>query len=135
LAHNQYIQQYRTTAIQTASPLQLVIMMYDGALRFILAAKHAMQRRDRYEQNQNLLRAQKIVGELICCLDMHKGGEIASNLLSIYTYVYDELVRSNIEDDIEGLECCTQVLSELRSGWVQMEAELKSAKHEERAAA
>jgi len=135
LAQNQYIQQYRATAIQTASPLQLVIMMYDGALRFILAAKQALQAKDRYEQNQNLLRAQKVVGELICCLDMHKGGEIASNLLSIYTYVYDELVRSNIEDDIEGLERCSQILSELRSGWVQMESELRSVSNENRTAA
>jgi flagellar protein FliS len=115
------IDQYRKSSVSSASPLQLVIMLYDGALRFMEAGKHAMQQRDVFVQNENITKAERIISELLSTLDMEQGGEVATNLFSIYTYVYDKLVEANIEDKPELIDECTTILSELRESWVELE--------------
>jgi flagellar protein FliS len=115
------IDQYRKSSVSSASPLQLVIMLYDGALRFMEAGKHAMQKRDVFVQNENITKAERIISELLSTLDMEQGGEVAANLFSIYTYVYDKLVEANIEDKPELIDECTTILSELRESWVELE--------------
>lgn len=116
-----YLDQYRKTAVQTASPLQLVIMLYDGALKFLDKGKCAMREGNRFEQNQNLQKAQRIVTELTACLDMAKGGEVAKNLFSLYTFIGDQLIEANLTDSEDGIEHSIRVLSELRSSWVELE--------------
>ena len=115
------IDQYRKSAVSGASPLQLVIMLYDGALRFMEAGKHAMLKRDVFSQNENLTKAERIISELLSTLDMEQGGDVAKNLFSIYTYVYDKLVEANIEDKHELIDECSTILSELRESWVELE--------------
>ena len=115
------IDQYRKSAVSSASPLQLVVMLYDGALRFMEAGKHAMLKNDVYVQNENITKAQRIVSELLSTLDLDQGGEVAKNLLSIYTYVYDRLVEANIEDKPEVIDECVAIMSELRESWVELE--------------
>lgn len=115
------IDQYRKSSVSSASPLQLVIMLYDGALRFMEAGKHAMQKRDVFVQNENITKAERIISELLSTLDMEQGGEVAANLFSIYTYVYDKLVEANIEDKPALIDECTTILSELRESWVELE--------------
>ena len=100
-------------------------MLYDGALKNIAAGKAAMERADTFRQNESLLKAQKIVAELISCLDMDKGGEIAQNLLALYSFCYNKLVEANIGDTTEGLDHATEVLRDLRSGWVELEQSLR----------
>jgi len=95
-------------------------MLYDGALRFMEAGKHAMAHRDLAKQNASLQRAQKIVLELMACLDMDAGGEIARNLMSLYTYVVNELIEANVTDKPEGIERSIRVMSDLRESWVQI---------------
>lgn len=113
--------EYRKQAVGGASPLQLVIMLYDGAIRFMEAGKQAMAHGNLQSQNDNLQRAQKIVLELMSCLDMAKGGEIASNLLALYTYIVNELIEANVSDNPECIERCIKILSDLRSGWSGIE--------------
>jgi flagellar protein FliS len=115
------IDQYRKSAVSAASPLQLVVMLYDGALRFMEAGKHAMLKRDVYVQNENITKAQRIVSELLSTLDLDQGGAVAKNLLSIYTYVYDRLVEANIEDKPEIIDECVAIMSDLRESWVELE--------------
>lgn len=78
------------------------------------------------EQNKNLQRAQKIISELISCLDLAKGGEVAQNLLALYTYCYNRLVEANVEDDAIGIDQVSAVLTNLRSGWVELEMEMRT---------
>ena len=78
-------ERYLETAVETASPARLIVMLYDGAIRFINEAAYAMQQRDYETQNTKLQRAQKILAELISSLDFDKGGEIAENLFRLYT--------------------------------------------------
>lgn len=77
---------------------------------------------DVYGQNHNLQKAQRILTELICCLDMQKGGDVARNLMEIYSWAHNELVRANLEDDPAAIDACSSVLSELRDSWGQIEA-------------
>ncbi|MFN4033739.1 MAG: flagellar export chaperone FliS [Fimbriimonadales bacterium] len=110
-------ERYLETAVETASPARLIVMLYDGAIRFVNEAAYAMRQRDYETQNTKLLRAQKILAELISSLDFDKGGEIAENLFRLYTYMYNRLVEANINDSVETLEHVTRLLSELREAW------------------
>jgi len=101
-------------------------MLYDGALRFLKQAQRAIQQDDLYHKNENLTKAQRIVAELLSCLDMEKGGEIAKNLFALYSYVYDQMVQANLNDDLEAIERSVKVLSDLRMSWVQLEVQAKS---------
>jgi flagellar protein FliS len=110
-------ERYLETAVETASPARLIVMLYDGAIRFINEAAYAMQQRDYETQNAKLQRAQKILAELISSLDFDKGGEIAENLFRLYTYMYNQLVEANINDSRDCLEHVVHLLSELREAW------------------
>lgn len=121
MANGRFVQEYQKGAVNGASPLQLVIMLYDGAIRFMEAGKYGIEHKDLELQNQNLQKAQRIVMELMSCLDMDKGGEIAKNLLALYSYVLNELVEANVGDKIEPIDRCIKILCELRESWVEVE--------------
>ncbi len=120
------LDQYRKAAVTSASPLQLVVMLYDGALRFIESGRRAMADGDLYRKNEDLVRAQKIIAELMSCLDMEKGSEIAHNLLGLYSFCYDRLVAGNLSDDPAPLAEAAQVLTELRQSWAALEEQLRT---------
>lgn len=121
MANARFAHEYQKQNVNGASPLQLVIMLYDGGLRFMEAGKHAMANGNLDKQNHYLQKAQKIVFELMACLDMEKGGEVAKNLFALYGYVVNELVRANVEDKPEPIERSIKVLSDLRESWAEIE--------------
>lgn len=108
---------YLETAVETASPARLIVMLYDGAIRFINTAIDAMQNRQYDQQNYYLQRAQKILAELISSLDFTRGGEIAENLFRLYTYMYNQLVEANLQDSVERAQHVVNLLAELRKAW------------------
>ncbi len=110
-------ERYLETAVETASPARLIVMLYDGAIRFINEAVQAMQAKEYERQNHAFQRAQRILAELISSLDFEKGGEIAENLFRLYTYMYNQLVEANLQDSIERAEHVVHLLSELREAW------------------
>jgi len=124
------IDQYRKGAVTGASPLQLVIMLYDGGLRFMEAGKRAMSQGDTYEQNQQLVKAQAVIAELMSCLDLKGGSDVARNLLALYAFCYNRLVEANLGDEPHGIDECIRVLSELRDSWVQIETAARASKIE-----
>jgi len=121
LANGRFVQEYQKSAVNGASPLQLVIMLYDGAIRFMEAGKYGIENKDLEIQNRNLQKAQKIIMELMSCLEMEKGGDVAKNLLALYTYVLNELVEANVADKAEPIERCIGILCGLRESWVEVE--------------
>jgi flagellar protein FliS len=125
---NPYLQQYRRTSVESATPLQLIVMLYDGALRFIEQGKQAMDRRAVEEQNASLQKAQKIVAELMSSLDMDQGGEVATNLLSLYTFTYNRLIEGNCEDDPQKLDQAGEVLRQLRESWSKLEEQSRQSR-------
>ena len=120
MAYGNSAQEYRKNAVLGASPAQLVVMLYDGALRFIEGGRLAMRARDINRQNDALQRAQRIVVELLSTLDHEKGGEIAASLASLYGFVLDRLSAANIEDRESALDEAARTLRELRESWAQV---------------
>src|SRR4051812_35050134 len=114
-------QAYRDSAILTAPPERLVVMLYDGARRFLLQATHAMRAGDLATTNNRLQRAEAIVAELRATLDM-SAGEVAGNLESIYAFCQRLLLEARVKRDPERIEQVSQLLGELRDAWDQVAA-------------
>ncbi|MBL8087421.1 MAG: flagellar export chaperone FliS [Chthonomonas sp.] len=126
MANQRHLHAYQNTQVTSASPLQLVIMLYDGAIRFVKQGREAVVAGDTFNQNRCIQKAQRIVTELMSCLDMHRGGEVAQNLFALYSYAYNELVMGNIEDNPEMLDRAIKVLEDLRSSWVELDRQQRT---------
>ncbi len=107
--------------MESASPVGLVVMLYDGAIQAMSLGKDAITARKLEEQNRHLQKAQRIVGELTSTLNIERGGEVAQNLLQLYNFVYDRLVQANIEDAPEKIDEALLVMSQLRESWAALE--------------
>ena len=125
LAYGKYIQEYQKSAINSASPVGVVVMLYDAAIGFMEQGKSAMAFADYDKQNTLLQKAQKIVTELMGSLDMEKGGEVAKNLMSLYSYAWNELIQANIHDKPECIEHALMVFTQLRESWVEIDKSTK----------
>lgn len=113
----QLVKEYQKTAVATASPLQLVIMLYDSAIRRCEQGILAIQNKDLPAQHEHLTKAQRILSELTASLDLEGGGEIAKNLFSIYAFCLNSLVEANLQGDAEKVKPCLRILQELRGSW------------------
>ena len=118
--YQQHAKQYRAVQAETASPTQLVVMLYDGAIRFLSAAKQGMETGDLETQSRNLLKTQKIICELMSTLDRARGGEIAANLHRIYLYMLEQLVEANLYDRTKPLDNVLEMLRDLRASWAEI---------------
>jgi flagellar secretion chaperone FliS len=113
------LRQYTSHATQTATPGQLVVMLYDGFLRFAAKARLALERGDLGEAGIRLTKAQAIVTELRVTLDMTQG-PIAQNLASIYEYVGERLTAARLSKEVEQIDEAVRHMTELRSAWAQI---------------
>ena len=115
---------YLTVATRTASPGQLVLMLYEGAVRFLECALHGFTLEDPAESNStinnNIQRAQAILQELDAALDLERGGDLASHLRGIYLYLDRRLNDSNLRKEPEGIRESIARLSTLRDAWREM---------------
>jgi flagellar protein FliS len=116
---------YRETRVKTASPGQLVVMLYDEALKqcdiaIELSGEGQKPRPDRIERiNAALGKAQDVVTELMASLDFEAGGEIAQNLFALYVWFGRELLEANIAKDNARIKSVRGMLSELRGAWAE----------------
>tara|TARA_B100001123_G_C15315266_1_gene1025912 strand:- start:1756 stop:2256 length:501 start_codon:yes stop_codon:yes gene_type:complete len=112
---------YRVNAVGSASPGSLVVMLYDGAIRFLGAALRAFEHDDPLDFNltihTNITKTQDIIRELNNALDLENGGELGQNLTSLYYYFDQRLQEANIKKDREGIEEVLSRISELRDAW------------------
>jgi flagellar secretion chaperone FliS len=111
---------YRQTSVQSSSPLQLVVLLYDGAIKHISAAREAMGRGDLVARRDGLSRAMAIVAELQSTLNLKEGGEVAESLDRLYVYVLDLIVQANVRSDPRALEAAERLLGPLRDAWSQV---------------
>lgn len=109
-------EKYRQNAVQT-SPGQLLIMLYDGAIRFTLAAIDGVNHKDYQKSNLNFGKAQAIVSELSVSLD--RSYEVAGDLARLYEYMSHLLIQANIKKDIGPAEEVLGYMRELREAWVE----------------
>lgn len=108
--------QYLVNKVETATPLMLVIMLYDEAIKMCVMARADLGK-DKESVHNKLVKAQKIVTELTVSLNMESGGEIADNLKSLYVYLHMRLVEANIENNGEKIDEALKILKELREAW------------------
>jgi len=123
LSDNKQAQSYLEMKVKTASPIQLVIMLYDKAIVCLNSAiEHINKKSIKYDViNNNIIRAQDIVSELMLSLDFEQGGDIAQNLFAIYDYCMKEMIDGNIKKDSLSLSNVVKILTELRSAWAELE--------------
>jgi flagellar protein FliS len=113
---------YRRIDTQTRSPMELVVMLYDGALRFVGEARAAASRNDLRTRAEATSRAIAIVSELQNTLRVDEGGDIARELDRLYTYINTRLLDVAAKHDITALDEVHKLLSTLREGWSEVAA-------------
>jgi len=115
-ATNHYLQ----TQVRSSQPLELVVLLYDAALRSVGSAREAFVRRDIPARRAALSRVFAIIAELQNTLDMDRGGSVAIELDQLYTWMTTQLVQATVEQNARPLDEVLRVLEILRSAWSQI---------------
>ena len=114
---NNHANSYLRTKVMTATPEQLQMMLYDGAIRFCEQARVALNEKN-WEQSYNLItRVQKIVMEMICALKHDVSPELCSRLAALYNFAYRKLIEANVDHNVGALEEALEVLRYQRETW------------------
>ena len=110
---------YQDMKVQTASPAQIMIMLYDGAIRFSLQAKKKIEEQDFEGKGVFISKTQAIIDELMNSLDFNIAPELCSNLQQLYIYINERLTHANIKMEAEAMNEVIELLNTLRDGWKQ----------------
>ncbi|MFN8057686.1 MAG: flagellar export chaperone FliS [Vicinamibacterales bacterium] len=111
---------YYQTHVQSRSPLELVVMLYDGALRFLRETHDAMARRDLVTKARTLSRALAIVSELQNNLNFDAAPEVSQQLDDLYTYMTSRLVEANMKGDPAIIAEVVHLLETVREAWAEV---------------
>ncbi len=111
---------YKKSQTETASPIDLIIMLYDRAIALLDKAANEISENKYEEKNTSLAKATDIVFELLSILDNDKGREIAASLTRLYNFVIREITDANSSLNTKALDNAKRVLSELRESWVSI---------------
>jgi flagellar protein FliS len=111
---------YKQQSILTAPPGRLVVMLYDGCVRFLFQSAYAMREGNRKVAQERLRRAEAIIDELRITLDHDKGGEIASNLDALYGFSRSHLIKAWNEQDASKIDEVSRLMGDLRDAWAQI---------------
>ena len=114
------IDTYRRTNVHTRSPLELVVMLYDGALQSLGDARDALARKDVIARTRAVSRALAILTELQGTLNIKDGGAIAEELDRLYAFAINRLVDITTKRDASAIDEIVRVLTPLRDGWSQI---------------
>ena len=122
--HAQFAKSYQEVAVKTASPGNLVLMLFDGALRFLSTALIGFQHEEIGKRNEeihnNLLKTQRILRKLQCSLDMKAGGEFSQRMHALYDFMIEELRKANMTKEPAPIQTVERLLGEIRDAWAQM---------------
>jgi len=112
-------QAYTESSVMTASREQLVVMLYDGAVRFLRQSAEAMRAGNREQSRNRMARAEAIIDELNWSLDTSYG-QIPENLRLIYLFCKRQLIRANLESDPAPIDAVGRLLADLRESWARI---------------
>ena len=113
-------QAYRTTQVQTSSPAELILLLYDGAIKYCRQAEAHLDNGERELAHNALLRSQDIIDELAVSLDFSASEEIAQGLAQLYDYMGQRLIEANIKKDKAPITEVVAMLQELRETWAEV---------------
>ena len=120
MAPSRYHNQYRENEISTSSQGRLILMMYEGAIKFATMALQSIEKGDIAGQGKYINKTHDIINELSLALDLKKGGEVAQSLESLYQFMLSQLTLANIKSDRKALEIVVKILKPLSEAWEQL---------------
>lgn len=109
---------YHGNKVNTASPAELTLMLYEGAIKFCNKALYAIEQNNMPKANENLLKAQKIITEFRVTLDYKY--PVSKDFELVYDYIYRKLVEANIKKNPESLEEALKYIREMRDTWKEV---------------
>lgn|SRR5690349_11191275 len=120
MSYTRQATRYRETEVLTATPGQLVVLLYDHLLLSLRRARTAMETNDRDLQSESLEKSRNVLTELLVTLDRERGGDVAANLSALYSFLLGELVQVGIRSDVMRLDRVARMIAELRDAFAQV---------------
>ena len=117
---------YLKTKVMTASPEELQLMLYDGAIRFCEQARAAVRNKEIEESYQLLIKAQKIISELMSSMRDELAPDTCANMRRLYVFCYDRLITANLEKKVELIDEALKVIRHIRETWIMLMEKVKS---------
>lgn len=115
---NNPYQAYQQNSVNTASPGELTLMLYNGCLKFMKLARAAIEQKDIEAKNENLLKSQKIIQELMVTLNMDVA--MSKTMMAMYDYINRRLIEVNMKNDLTILDEVEGYVTEFRDTWKQV---------------
>ncbi len=119
----QALNQYKQNAVLTATPEELTLMLYDGAIKFMNIAKYSIENKELEKAHSSLIRAQDIILELNYSLDMNY--EVSKGLRELYEFVLAKLVDANINKDTKAIDEALIIINDMRDTWKEVIKQIK----------
>lgn len=123
--------EYLKTQVLTASPEQLQLMLYDGAIRFAEQAREAIEQQRTEDSYHLITRTENIVMEMCSGLRDEIAPDICGNMRRLYIYCYEQLVEANIQKDTQPLQNALRILRDMRETWVMLLEKLRAERNGE----
>jgi len=111
---------YQAVAVQTSSPAKLVVMLYEGAIRFLRESVQAIESKDLERKRQSVDRAVAIVQHLAGTLDMEQGGAVAADLYRLYGYMMSRILEGSAKLETAPIEEVIKLLGVVLNGWEEL---------------
>ncbi len=111
------IEAYKESAVGTQSRGRLIVLLYEGAIKFLKQSIADLEAGRWEAKGQHIARAQAIIDELDACLDVEAGGEVAVNLRGLYEFMRGHLLQANLYRDADRIRDVIRLLEELNEGW------------------
>ena len=121
-----YQNAYKKASVNTLDQTKLIIMLYDGAIKNASFAVEHMKSGQIEKVHDCLIKTKNIVTELMATLNMDRGGDIAKNLQSLYSYMFSQLIEANMNKKTEPVVVVIDLLKELRAAWTQINTKKKN---------
>ena len=112
------LNKYQNDSVMTASPMDLVVMLYDALIKQIKLSDIFLENREYEKVNQHLSRADDIVSELLCSLDLSY--PISEELMKLYDFMLQELIQINLQKDRSRIPPLLEIVESLREAWVSV---------------
>ena len=123
--YSKYIKQYQTSNITTATPEKLMILLFDGAIQFLIKAKTSIEENNFKERSQNIDGARKIIRELMRTIDLENGNDVSKQLFRLYNRMAMKLIKANVQRNASLLDEVIEDLTNIRWGF-QKAIDIKS---------
>ncbi|MGW8427052.1 flagellar export chaperone FliS [Peribacillus simplex] len=118
MAINNPYQSYQQNSVNTASPGELTLMLYNGCLKFIMLGKKGIEAGNIEAKNTNIIKAQNIIRELMVTLNMDT--DVSKDMMSLYDFMNRRLIEANMKNDVSALEEVEGLVTEFRNTWKEV---------------